>query len=77
MENLETVGFLGKCQINGITIISLVLALVVASRTVVQSWLVQTSPAVESIVLVSSQLRSSGLLAGPLSAFLHLYPDIS
>ncbi|KAA6368266.1 MAG: hypothetical protein EZS28_036205 [Streblomastix strix] len=48
----------------GKIIVSMVLVLVVLNRIIVQSVLVQTSPSVESIALVPSQLRSIGLLAG-------------
>ncbi|KAA6395570.1 MAG: hypothetical protein EZS28_008895 [Streblomastix strix] len=62
MEILETVVFLGTCQIPEIVIISKVFVSIVPRKIVIQSRLVQMSPAAESVVLVPSQLRSSGLL---------------
>ncbi|KAA6365210.1 MAG: hypothetical protein EZS28_039262 [Streblomastix strix] len=59
--------FLGTYQIPGMVIISMVLVSVVRNKIAIQSSLVQTSSAAESIVLVPSQLRSIGLLAEQLS----------
>ncbi|KAA6355630.1 MAG: hypothetical protein EZS28_048844 [Streblomastix strix] len=64
-ENLKIAVYPGTFQIPG-TAILVVSVSVVLSKIVVRSRLVQTSPAVESVILVPSQLRSIGLLAGQL-----------
>ncbi|KAA6320529.1 MAG: hypothetical protein EZS28_054673, partial [Streblomastix strix] len=64
-ENLKTVVYSGTFQIPGMVIL-VVLVSVVLNKIATRSRLVQTSPAVESVILVPSQLRSIGLLAGQL-----------
>ncbi|KAA6337532.1 MAG: hypothetical protein EZS28_052779, partial [Streblomastix strix] len=64
-ENLKIVVYPGTFQIPGM-VIFVVLVSVVLNKTATRSRLVQTSPAMESVILVPSQLRSIGLLAGQL-----------
>ncbi|KAA6372142.1 MAG: hypothetical protein EZS28_032335, partial [Streblomastix strix] len=51
-ENLEIVVFLGICQTPGMVVVSMVLVSAVPNKIDVWSRLVQTSPAMESIILV-------------------------
>ncbi|KAA6394459.1 MAG: hypothetical protein EZS28_010012 [Streblomastix strix] len=67
-ENLKIVVFLGTCQTFGMVIVSTILESIAPSRFIIRSVLVQTSPVVVSIILVPSQLRSIGLLAGQLNS---------
>ncbi|KAA6402052.1 MAG: hypothetical protein EZS28_002417 [Streblomastix strix] len=66
-ENLQIVEFLDACQNFRKIIIFIIQISVFSSKIVIQSMIVQMSPAAKFVILVQSQKLSIGLLAGLLN----------